>query len=424
MSRLPTAVETAGQETPFGWLVVVASVALIAVGNGANFVSIVSLKAIAAEFDWPRAIPALAYSLVMLGAGIGGVYIGRWTDRAGMVAPLTMGVLMLGAGCVLTGYATGAVTFLLAQGVCLGLLGNAALYGPLVANVTRWFDRRRGLAVAMVATGQALAGAFWTPVFRAAADSIGWRDTYLYFGIFLTITLLPLVLVFRRRPPAHAASAPGPAGAGSSRPIIYMSAKVVLVLLCVAIVGCCVSMSMPLVHLVSHVSDLGFGLDTGAMTLSVALACAFVSRLAWGWISDRIGGLPTLLITSIWQASALFAMAVVESMAGLFAVAAYFGLGYGGIVPAYALIAREFFPAGHAGQTIGVVVLFGTIGMALGSWMAGAIHDITGTYMDAFLVGYGFNLLNIAIVFFLMSRWQNRPRAGTRRASIAQPRAA
>jgi len=421
---LSTPVEAVSHETPFGWFVVAASVALIAIGNGATFVAIVSLKAIAAEFDWPRAIPALAYSVVMLGAGIGGVYIGRWTDRAGMVAPLTMGVLMLGVGCILTGHATGAVTFLLAQGICLGLLGNAALYGPLVANVTRWFDRRRGLAVAMVATGQALAGAFWTPVFHAATDAVGWRDTYVYFGIFLTITLLPVVLVFKKPPPAQPVSQPGLTGVSSSRSAIGMSANLALLLLCVAIVGCCVSMSMPLVHLVSHVSDLGFGLGSGATTLSVALAGAFVSRLTWGWVSDRIGGLPTLLIASIWQASALFAMAVVESLAGLFVVAAYFGLGYGGIVPAYALIVREFFSAGHIGQTIGVVVLFGTIGMALGSWMAGAIHDVTGTYMDAFLVGYGFNLMNIAIVFFLMSRWHNRPRTGTGGPSIAQPRAA
>lgn len=380
---------------------------VIAIGNASNFIPVVALKAIAAEFDWPRAVPALGYSLVMLGTGVGGVYAGRWSDRSGMVAPLTLGIIMIGTGCILTSQATGALSFLLAQGVFVGLLGNAALYGPLVANITRWFDMRRGLAVGVVATGQTMAGAIWSPVFRLAADAIGWRDTFFYYGGFIIVCLLPLVLVFRRRAPIVRVAA-GAAPLSERETAIAAPSRVVMSLLCVAIVGCCVAMSMPLVHLVSHVSDLGFGLGNGAAVLSVALGGAFVSRLGWGAVSDRIGGLATLFTTSAWQALALLAMSLVDSLTGIFLVAALFGLGYGGIVPAYAVIIREVFAVGAVGRRLGLIVMFGTIGMALGSWLAGAIHDLAGSYSPAFFVGYLFNLLNIGIISYLFTRWRDR----------------
>lgn len=382
---------------------VACSFLFISFGNASNYIPVVALKSIAAEFDWPRAIPAAAYSVSMIGAGIGGVFIGRWTDRVGIALPLAVGVSMIGLGCIVTSQITNAWTFLLAQGVLVGLLGNAALYGPLVSNVTRWFDRRRGLAVGLVATGQTVAGAVWTPIFRVSMESTGWRDTFFYYGVFVIVAMLPLTLLMRRRAPAISLPSGGRALSEGESALGLPSSRL-QVLLCVAIVGCCVSMSMPLVHLVSHVSDLGFGLASGASALSVALAGAFISRLSWGWISDRIGGMATLLITSIWQASALFALTIVDSLAGLYVLAAYFGLGYGGIVPAYAIIVREYFADGKVGQRIGLVILFGTIGMALGSWLAGAIYDWRGNYFDAFLVGYLFNLFNIAIVFFLMAR--------------------
>ena len=397
---------TTSVETPYGWLVVAASVLLITIGNGATYIPIVALKAIASDFEWPRAIPALGYSLVMLGAGLGGVFAGRWSDRSGMAPPLTVGIVMIGLGCVLTSYAGNVVTFLCAQGLFIGLLGNAALYGPLVANITRWFDVRRGLAVGVVATGQAMAGAIWSPVFRVAVDTVGWRDTFFYYGLFLAITLLPLVLVFRRRAPAPEVT--GAAALAEGQTAISASSRTVMIWLCVAIIGCCVAMSMPLVHLVSHVSDLGFGLGNGAAVLSVALAGAFVSRLTWGAVSDRIGGIATLLLTSAWQALALLGLALVDGLTAIFLVAAFFGLGYGGIVPAYAVIVREVFDASHVGRRLGVVVMFGTIGMAMGSWLAGAIYDVAGSYSPAFFVGYLFNLLNLAIVSFLLGRWRHR----------------
>ena len=408
------------EETPYGWWVVGASFAIVAIGNASQFITAVALKPIASELGWARIWPALGYSVGMLGAGVGAILMGRWSDRVGVWRPVTVGVLSIAAGCLVISASESRATYLLAHGLLIGLLGNAAIFGPLVSNITKWFDRRRGLAVAIVTSGQTLAGAVWTPIFRYYVDTLGWRLTFAHFAVLVAVTLIPVSVVLRRNPPASPIRG-GARDAGSRLRALALGMRPSATLgwLCFAIVGCCVSMSIPLVHLVAHATDLGFTAARGAELLSAALACGLVSRITWGLASDQVGGLKTLFMTSSIQAIAMLAFAATQDLPNLFAVAVLFGLGYGGVVPSYAVLIREHFDSDGVGMRLGIIVLFGTIGMALGGWLAAQIFDLNGTYRYAFLVGFAFNLANLAVVGFLL-RQQLVARAGPR-LSIPPP---
>ena len=377
----------------------------MAVGGGSMYIVVVSLKPIAAEFDWPRAIPALGYSLVMLGTGLGGIFMGRWSDRVGVARPALLGALSIAFGAWLAGRSEGYWQLLLAHGLFIGLLGNSTLFGPLVANATRWFDHRRGLAVAIVASGQTVAGAFWPPILRALVDHFGWRGTFTFFAAVSICVLLPLITLVKRPAPAFdPPRASHGAPLGEAPRVLDFPSTGVLSLLCAAIVGCCVAMAMPIVHLLAHATDLGYAAARGAELLSVMLGVAVLSRLFWGLVADRIGGLRTLLLTSGGQALMLLCFVWVDDLAALYLVAALFGLAYGGIVPCYPLVLREHFPVTGVAWRLGTVLLFGTIGMALGGWLGARLFDFSGNYRAAFLVGVAFNLANLAIVGALTLR--------------------
>jgi len=391
-------------ERPYGWIVALASMVMMAVGMGSSYLVVVALKPIAAEFGWPRAVPSLCYSLILLGAGFGGLLLGRWADRAGIGPPVLLAAIAIPLGAWIASKSTGRVELYLSHAILLGLLGNGAFVAPLLANVSRWFDRRRGIAIALVASGQSLAGAVWPPILRHLTDGYGWRSAFAIYAVIALALLLPLgILLHRRRPPVA-----GGGGGLHVRPwsgrVLGWPAEVVLAMLCLAIVGCCVAMVMPMVHLIAHATDLGHPGARAAEMLALLLACAFVSRLLFGMLADRIGGLWTLFIGSAGQAVMLSGFMFVESFIGLYVLAALFGLAYGGIVPCYAFIVRELFPATQAGWRIGAVVLFGAIGMALGGWLGGLIFDLKGTYRAAFLVGVIFNLGNLALVGALLYR--------------------
>jgi MFS family permease len=298
----------------------------------------------------------------------------------------------------------------LSHALFLGFLGNAAFVAPLLANAMRWFDRRRGLAIALVASGQSLAGALWPPFLRHLTDQDGWRHAFVVYALIALVALLPLSMLLQR-PAALDPAAAGAAQIWRQRTLGW-PAGLVQSMLCLAIVGCCVAMAMPMVHIIAYATDLGHSSARAAEMLALLLACSVVSRLLFGLVVDRIGGLRTLLIGSAGQAVMLCGFGLVESLPGLFIVAALFGLVYGGIVPCYALIVRELFPASQAGRRIGWVFLFGTIGMALGGWLGGQIFDLTASYRSAFLVGVGFNLGNLALVGLLLQRQNGLPAPG------------
>jgi len=397
-------------ETPYGWVVAIVSLAIMAIGFGVPYVVVVALKPIAAEFGWPRSWPALGNSCVYVGAGIGGIFMGWLTDRIGVMWPAVLGSFMVGIGAMLVSSSHGIGQFLFAHALFIGLLGNSTTFTPLMANVMRWFDRRRGVAVALVASGQSVAGAIWPPIFSHAIDQVGWRTTLFWFGALCIVTMVPLALLLHRRPPQqHAGALAAEPQRGAQ--VLGMPANLVLGMLCFAIVGCCVAMAMPMVHTVAFCSDLGFLPERGAEMLSLLLACAFLSRIFWGRLSDRIGGLRTILIGASCQALMLSLYLVIDNLYGLYALSAGFGLAFGGIVPAYALAVRELFPGAEAGWRVGSVYLFGTSGMALGAWLGGYIFDLSANYQMAFLVGVAFNMMNLVLIGLLVLR-QSRYRFG------------
>jgi len=377
---------------------------LMTIGSGGMYVVAVVLPAVQAEFGVSRADASLPYTLLMFGFGLGGVVMGRLADRRGVMLPLLIGATSLGLGFVACGMANSILSFSIIHGLLIGLLGSSASFAPLVADTSLWFVKRRGIAVAVCASGNYVAGAIWPPIAQHFVSTVGWRQTYIGLGVFCGLSMGLLALFMRARPPAMVA-APQRANAAtpSERPF-GMSMARAQGLLCVAGVACCVAMSMPQVHIVAYCGDLGYGAARGAEMLSLMLGCGIVSRLVSGWICDRIGGIRTLLMGSVLQGLALLLFLPFDGLVSLYVISAMFGLFQGGIVPSYAIIVREHFPPAEAGARVGTVLMCTLFGMALGGWMSGKVFDLTGSYHAAFLNGIAWNLLNGAIAVFLLRR--------------------
>ena len=391
-------------DSRYAWGRLGVALALMTVGSSTMYVVAVVLPSVQAEFGVARADASLPYTLLMVGFGIGGVFMGRLADRRGIVLPLFIGAAGLGIGFVAAGLSQSIWSFALVHGVLLGLVGSSASFAPLVADTSLWFQRRRGIAVAICASGNYVAGAIWPPIVQHFVESVGWRQTYIGLGVFSAVVMATLALFMRGRPPALAAEA-AEVRSGAPRPSTRpfgLSTTAAQTLLCIAGVACCVAMAMPQVHIVAYCGDLGYGAARGAQMLSLMLAAGVVSRLASGFICDRIGGLRTLLLGSLLQGAALLLFLPFDSLASLYVVSALFGLFQGGIVPSYAIIVREHFPAGEAGGRVGTVLMFTLFGMALGGWMSGKVFDLTGSYHAAFLNGIAWNLVNLSIALFLL----------------------
>jgi MFS family permease len=363
----------------------------------------VALAPVQAEFSADRGGASLPYTLTMIGFGLGGILMGRLSDRFGVFVPVLIGGTSLGIGFVAAGLAPGLLPFTLVHGLLIGLLGCSATFAPLVADTALWFNRHRGIAVAICASGNYLAGTVWPPILQHFFERAGWRATYVGVGIFCAVTISGLAFVLRKRPPALELNFSGTQTKRSELPL-GLSPNTLMVLLSVAGVACCVAMSMPQVHIVAYCSDLGYGAARGAEMLSLMLGFGIVSRLVSGWISDRVGGLRTLLLGSALQGVALVLFLPFDGLVSLYVVSAMFGLFQGGIVPAYALIVREYFSPLEAGTRTGIVLMATLFGMALGGWMSGAIFDLTGSYRAAFVNGIAFNLLNLTIALWLLRR--------------------
>lgn len=403
-------------ESPYAWFRLVVSLLIMTIGGVGMYSVTVVLPQIQAEFDVSRSGASLPYTLTMIGFGLGGILMGRLSDRFGVLAPIVVGSVGLGAGYLGASLTTSIVWFSLFQGVLIGLLGTAATFAPLVADSSLWFNRRRGMALAICMSGNYLAGAVWPPIIQYFIESVGWRSTYQGIGMFCLVSMIPLALVYRRRPPNQNLQTTKTsnisqqtrfrqeiAASNPQRPLGF-SPRTLQNLLCVAGVACCVAMSMPQVHIVAYCGDLGFGAARGAEMLALMLGLGIVSRLASGWVSDRIGGLRTLLLGSVLQGVALLMFLFSSGLVSLYVVSALFGLFQGGIVPAYALIVREYFDTREAGSRVGTVLMATLLGMALGGWLSGALYDLTGSYRAAFLNGIAWNLLNVAIMVWLLLR--------------------
>ena len=389
-------------ESAYAWMRLAASVLIGTIGGIGMWAVVVVLPAVEAEFGVARAGASLPYTITLLAFATGGIFTGRLADRYGIVLPVAGGAVLLSIGYILTSQAGSLWQFAIVHGLLIGI-GSSASFGPLLADISHWFTRRRGIAVAICASGNYLAGTIWPPLIQHFVATYGWRGTYFGIGVLCLVTLLPLAFALRRPPPHQQISEAELAAAGSQARL-GISPNMLLGLLVVAGVACCVAMSMPQVHIVAYCGDLGYGAARGAEMLSLMLGFGIVSRLISGWIVDRIGGLATLLLGSTLQAVALFLYLPFTSLPSLYLISALFGLFQGGIVPSYAIVVREYFAPGEAGTRVGVVLMATLFGMALGGWLSGALYDLTGDYQAAFINGILWNVLNIAIVGWLLLR--------------------
>ncbi len=387
-------------DSPYSWRRLAVSLALSTIGGIGLWSVVVVLPTIEAEFGVDRGGASLPYTATMIGFAIGGIYMGRMADQRGVFAPLLMSSIMMFIGYMAAGNATTLWQFILAQALFIGMLGSSATFAPLVADVTHWFLKRRGVAIAVVASGNYLSGTIWPPILTYSIELYGWRLSYMAIGVFCLVTMAPLAMLLRRRPDLSDSSNPG--NSVAERYKLNLSPRALQVILVIAGISCCVAMSMPQVHIVAYSADLGYGVARGAEMLSLMLGFGIISRLVSGMIGDIIGGVGTLILGSVLQCLALLFYIPFDGLTSLYIVSAFFGLAQGGIVPSYALIVREYLPAKEAGARVSLVLMMTVVGMALGGWMSGVIFDLTGSYKAAFLNGIAFNLINMSIAVWLL----------------------
>lgn len=396
-------------ETPYAWRRLAICLLIGMIGGVGMWSAVVALPTVETDFGLTRAGASLPYTLTMIGVAFGGVLMGWMVDRFGLMLPSLIAAAAIGLGYVIAGAATEFWQFVLAHGLLIGMIGSATMFGPLMADISQWFTRNRGIAVAICASGNYLSGAFWPPVVQHFIETAGWRATHIGIGIFCFVTMVPLAVMLRRRATAHT-TATVEVGASDVRTSLGISPNTLQTLLFVSAICCCVAMSMPQVHIVAYCGELGYGVARGAEMLSLMLGLGIISRIASGYAADRIGGVATLLIGALLQGFALVLYTLFDGLISLYVISALFGLFQGGIVPSYAIIAREYFSPREAGMRIGIVIMASLFGMALGGWMSGKIFDLTGSYAAAFANGVGFSMITVLISAWLLLR--NR-RTGT-----------
>lgn len=388
-------------DSPYSWGRLAVSLVISTIGGIGLWSVIIALPTVEAAFGVDRGGASLPYTATMVGFAIGGIAMGRLSDRFGIRIPLMIGSVALMVGYVLASQAQSLWQFIIVQALLIGMLGSSATFGPMVADVTLWFRRRRGIAVAIVASGNYLAGTVWPPVLTWLMETQGWRDAHMIVGIFCICTMLPLTFLLKRRAPLEdPVAASGPAMFGQMT--AGLSQRSLQILLVFAGLACCIAMSMPQVHIVAYCADLGFAAESGAVMLSLMLGFGVVSRLISGLIADKIGGVGTLLLGSTLQCLALMFYLPFDGLTSLYVVSAMFGLSQGGIVPSYALIVRDYFKASEAGWRISLVLMSTIVGMAIGGWMSGEIYDYTGSYAMAFINGIAFNVVNMSLALWLL----------------------
>ena len=402
-SSFPPATDRYGPDGPYAYSRLAISLLLATLLGAGMWAVIVVLPPAQLDFGVDRSAASLPYTLMMCSLAFSTIALGRMTDRFGIVMPLLISAVTMGVGFVAAGYAPNLTVFTAAH-VLIGI-GAGTGFAPMMADISHWFVKRRGVAVVIVASGNYFAGTIWPLVMSLTIPLVGWRTTYAGLGVLVAAAVLPLALMMRRRPSAGV-FAQAEAVTEAARSDVGISPKLLLVLLTAAGFACCVAMSMPQVHLVAYCGDLGYGVARGAEMLSLMMALGIVSRIGSGFVADAIGGSATLLVGSFMQGVALLLYLYFNGLESLFIVSGIFGLFQGGIVPMYAVICRELLPPRRAGAAIGLVVSATIFGMAFGGYISGVIFDLTSSYRMAFANGVLFNAFNFAIVSWLF--WRRR----------------
>ena len=393
-------------DSRYAWFRLGVSMLLSALGGVGMWSVVVALPAVQQEFGAARGEASLPFTLTTIGFGLGCVLMGRMSDRFGIVRPVLFGACSLGVGYMLVSMAGSLGQFAVIYGVCIGLFGTASTFAPLMADISKWFERRRGIAVALCASGNYIAGAVWPPLIAFMIREIGWRAAHFWIGVICVVAMVPLTLLLRGQAPVSAMGV-SPVASGL-RGVSGVSPRTLQILLSVAGLFCCVAMSMPQVHIVAYCGDLGYGVANGARMLSLMLGFGIISRVGSGFIADKLGGMVTVAIGSFAQMAALTLYLTSDGLVPLYVISALFGLFQGGLVPGYAIVIRENFPANETGSRVGIVMMMTLFGMALGGWMSGVIFDLTGSYHAAFANGVGWNALNFLIILYIMTRARTR----------------
>ncbi len=398
---------TAVLDSRYSWLRLGVCLMIGSIAGVGMWSVVLVMPAVEAEFGADRGTVSLAYTATMLGYAFGNFFLGRMIDRFGAALVIGASGAVLAAGFAAAALAPGLQVLMAAQGVLIGI-GSAGAFAPLIADISHWFMRWRGIAVAVCASGNYVAGAVWPLALKGPIETFGWRPSYLAVAVIVGVTMIPLSLLLRRRPPEGVMGATIRRGASAPHQTA-LSPGALTALLSVAGIGCCMAMAMPQVHIVALCADLGYGVSAGADMLALMLGAGIASRLASGFLADRIGGVATLLIGSIGQGLALILYVPAEGLASLYVVSLIFGLAQGGIVPSYAVIVREYLPPREAGTRSGFVIMMTVLGMAMGGWLSGAIYDWTGSYTLAFVNGVGWNVVNLAAILAVI--WFGRGRS-------------
>jgi MFS family permease len=388
-------------ESPRSWHAAFLTLGILSLSFGSALLAVVGLRDMQAAMHTDRSVVSLASALVWIGNGVGGIPMGWLADRIGIRKIVGFGTVMMAAGMALSSLGTVWALYI-GHGLLIGLLGNGAIYAPLMIYVSRWFDRRRGTALALISSGQYIAGIIWPSILEVGMKQFGWQAVMLAFGA-VVLAILPLLTLLRPAP-EPLGPGPGPAGGRLRDHEPGLQPNVAMALLCVASFCCCVPMAIPASHLVAFCSDVGIAPSHGAAMLSVMLGCAFISRQFWGAFADRFGGLRTVMAGSAFQMVAIGAFLLTRQEVGLFAIASAFGLGFSGIIPSYSVTIRDLYPSREASWRIPTVLMTAMSGMAFGSWFAGKLFDEFLSYRPAFVLGVLFNLANLALILFLVSR--------------------
>ena len=389
-------------DSSYAWCRLAASLVIGTVGGIGMWSSVVLIPEIQGHFGVDRSDASLPYTVAMIGIMVGNVVMGRMVDKFGVVVPTLISALCLGLGFTGAAFSSNFWQFLFCQGLLIGALGTSGTFGPMIASVSHWFVRRRGIAMSLAASGSYVAGTIWPPFVHYLSENLGWRDTHLIIGGICFLIMVPFALFLRGEAPSQTSGAMG--GQNKSSGASIMSPSLLQTLLIVAGITCCVAMAMPQVHIVAHCVDLNIGAKRGAEMLSIMFGLGVVSRIIFGFLTDWVGAAWALFIGSSLQAFSLLLYLPADGVISLYIVSAMFGLFQGGIVPAYAVLVREYFPASQAGIRVGIVLSATIGGMALGGWLSGEIYDWTLSYQAAFLNGFVWNLINLIIICFLLWR--------------------
>ena len=376
----------------FPWFMVAVCTAMVAMAFGAVGTVAVFLEPIAAEFGWPRADVAAAYSVATVATGLGGIAMGHFADRMPVRRVALLGALVPGVAFVfLSGLQSTPALY--ALHAVMGLVGIGAVMAPLNSLASQWLARNPGLAIGIVSAGGA-AGQGLVPFFaRYLIVTEGWRQAYLVLGLCFIGLMVPLALLLRDAPRT---TTPRPVVKGAP------SAASLLAVLSLAALLCCVCMATPLVHVVTLGSDRGLGGRESAGLLAVMMVAGMVGRIGFGRLADRAGSLRTYIVASAGQTALAFLFPYAASGAQLYVLSALFGLVFSGAMTSFLSCAREYAPAGRTGLSIGVVMFFGWAGMALGAWQGGLFYDICGDYFVSFANASVAGVANLLVLALLL----------------------